>query len=51
MVGKNRGIYGFLGTLWVLINMPPPVNSVMGEGRLFFSDLDLKGGSNFSPKV
>ena len=23
MVGKNRGIYGFLGTSWVLITMAP----------------------------
>ena len=23
MVSKNRGTYGFLGTSWVLITMPP----------------------------
>ena len=32
MVCKNRGIYGFLGTLWVLITMPPLINSTASHG-------------------
>ena len=31
MVCKNRGVYGFLGTSWVLITLGPRNNRVFAE--------------------
>ena len=45
MVGKNRGIYAFLGPSWVLITMVP---SKIGDPSFYLFYLVLKFALNFS---